>query len=130
MKSRDHGKPGAFEAELTMVVFHLLRRGNTGIVEKPQSAGNPVARMGAVVVRQPQVEAPVALALRDLDDKAVLARLQFGGGGVGVGRGMAEGEDLLYYEVLFQQEPEKTIIVKLKALCGPGDHGEPVGTGA
>ena len=40
----------------------------------------------------------------------------------------AEGEDLLFYEVLFQQEPEKTIIVKFKAHCGPGDHGEPVVT--
>ena len=38
----------------------------------------------------------------------------------------AEGEDLLFYEVLFQQEPEKTITVKFKAICGPGDDGEPV----
>jgi len=38
----------------------------------------------------------------------------------------AEGEDLLFYEVLFQQEPEKTVKVKFKAICGPGDQGEPV----
>jgi hypothetical protein len=38
----------------------------------------------------------------------------------------AEGPDILFYEVLFQQEPEKTIEVKLKAHCGPGDDGEPV----
>jgi hypothetical protein len=37
-----------------------------------------------------------------------------------------EGEDLLFYEVLFQQEPGKTITVKFKAICGPGDDGEPV----
>lgn len=40
----------------------------------------------------------------------------------------AEGEDLLFYEVLFQQEPEKTVTVKFKAICGPGDDGEPVVT--
>jgi len=38
----------------------------------------------------------------------------------------AEGEDLLFYDVLFQQEPGKTIKVRLKAICGPGDDGEPV----
>ena len=37
-----------------------------------------------------------------------------------------EGPDLLYYEVLFQQEPEKTTTVQFKAHCGPGDQGEPV----
>jgi hypothetical protein len=37
-----------------------------------------------------------------------------------------EGPDILFYEVLFQQEPEKTATVKLKAHCGPGDDGEPV----
>jgi len=37
----------------------------------------------------------------------------------------AEGEDLLFYEVLFQQEPGKTVTVKFKAICGPGDQGEP-----
>ena len=40
----------------------------------------------------------------------------------------AEGDDLLFYEVLFQQEPEKNITVKFKAHCGPGDNGEPVVT--
>ena len=40
----------------------------------------------------------------------------------------AEGEDLLFYEVLFQQEPEKTVKVRFKAICGPGDDGEPVMT--
>ena len=38
----------------------------------------------------------------------------------------AEGEDLLSYEVLFPQEPGKTVTVKFKAICGPGDDGEPV----
>jgi hypothetical protein len=37
-----------------------------------------------------------------------------------------EGPDILFYEVLFQQEPEKTVTVKLKAHCGPGDDGKPV----
>jgi hypothetical protein len=37
-----------------------------------------------------------------------------------------EGPDILFYEVLFQQDPEKTVTAKLKAHCGPGDDGEPV----
>ena len=37
-----------------------------------------------------------------------------------------DSEDLLFYDVLFQQEPEKTTKVKFKAICGPGDKGEPV----
>ena len=38
----------------------------------------------------------------------------------------SDGPDLLYYEVLFQQSPRKTIKVRFKAHCGPGDNGEPV----
>ena len=34
--------------------------------------------------------------------------------------------DLLYYEVLYVMEGRKMNKVKLKALCGPGDNGEPV----
>ncbi len=34
--------------------------------------------------------------------------------------------DLLYYEVLYVMEGRKMNKVKLKALCGPGDNGEPI----
>jgi len=34
--------------------------------------------------------------------------------------------DLLYYEVLYVMEGRKMNKVKLKALCGPADNGEPV----
>ena len=34
--------------------------------------------------------------------------------------------DLLFYEVLYVMEGREMNKVKLKALCGPGDNGEPV----
>ena len=37
-----------------------------------------------------------------------------------------EGDDRLLYDVLFQQQPGRTQTVQLKAICGPGDEGEPV----
>ena len=36
--------------------------------------------------------------------------------------------DVLYFEVLYVMEGRKLDKVKLKALCGPGDCGEPVVT--
>lgn len=36
--------------------------------------------------------------------------------------------DLLYFKVLFQQSPGRTETVRFKAVCGPGDQGEPVVT--
>ena len=36
--------------------------------------------------------------------------------------------DRLLYKVIFQQAPHKQERVTLKAICGPGDHGEPVMT--
>lgn len=35
-------------------------------------------------------------------------------------------EDQLLFEVIFLQEPEKPVTAQLKAICGPGDEGEPV----
>jgi hypothetical protein len=34
--------------------------------------------------------------------------------------------DTLLFEMMFLQTPHRRIIVKLKSVCGPGDHGEPV----
>ena len=42
--------------------------------------------------------------------------------------GNAQRDDRLWYEVLFLQAPNKLKTVKLKAICGPGDQGEPVMT--
>jgi len=36
--------------------------------------------------------------------------------------------DLLFYEVLYVMHGKKLEKIKLKALCGPGDNGEPVVT--
>ena len=36
-----------------------------------------------------------------------------------------ESEELLF-DVPFQQEPRKTVAVRFKAVCGPGDQREPV----
>ena len=36
--------------------------------------------------------------------------------------------DNLLFQVMFLQTPHRHIIVKLKSVCGPGDHGEPVVT--
>ena len=36
------------------------------------------------------------------------------------------GGDTLLFEVMFLQTPHRHVIVKLKSVCGPGDHGEPV----
>jgi hypothetical protein len=32
----------------------------------------------------------------------------------------------LIFAVLFLQSPRRTVSVQFKAICGPGDHGEPV----
>ena len=32
----------------------------------------------------------------------------------------------LLFQVMFLQTPHRHVIVKLKSVCGPGDHGEPV----
>lgn len=37
-----------------------------------------------------------------------------------------EGGDRLLYEVIFLNSKRKQETVKLKAICGPGDDGEPV----
>ena len=34
--------------------------------------------------------------------------------------------DSLLFQVMFLQTPHRHVIVKLKSVCGPGDHGEPV----
>ena len=36
------------------------------------------------------------------------------------------GGSLLHYKCLFLQEPDKHEEAELKAVCGPGDEGEPV----
>lgn len=36
------------------------------------------------------------------------------------------GGQQLMYDVLFLQKPGRTETVRLKAICGPGDNGEPV----
>ncbi len=40
-------------------------------------------------------------------------------------RGFAYG-DCLHFQVIFLQAPQRQETVKLKAVCGPGDQGEPV----
>jgi len=44
------------------------------------------------------------------------------------GNGRVHTNDQLLYEVLFLQAPNKHETVKLKAICGAGDNGEPVMT--
>lgn len=39
-----------------------------------------------------------------------------------------EADDRLLYKVIFLQAPDRQETVTLKAICGPGDHGEPVMT--
>ena len=34
--------------------------------------------------------------------------------------------DGLLFQVMFLQTPHRHVVVKLKSVCGPGDHGEPV----
>jgi hypothetical protein len=34
--------------------------------------------------------------------------------------------DTLLFDVMFLQTPDRHRMVKLKSVCGPGDHGEPV----
>lgn len=34
--------------------------------------------------------------------------------------------DQLIYEVIFLQAPDQQVTAKFKAICGPGDQGEPV----
>jgi hypothetical protein len=34
--------------------------------------------------------------------------------------------DTLLFQVMFLQTPNRRLLVKLKSVCGPGDHGEPV----
>jgi hypothetical protein len=41
-------------------------------------------------------------------------------------RRAASGTDLLMFEVAFLQAPGRIESVQLKAICGPGDEGEPV----
>lgn len=36
--------------------------------------------------------------------------------------------DSLLFDVMFLQTPNRRVLVKLKSVCGPGDHGEPVVT--
>ena len=38
----------------------------------------------------------------------------------------SRGGDRLLYDVIFLQKPNKQETVQLKAICGPGDDGEPV----
>jgi hypothetical protein len=37
-----------------------------------------------------------------------------------------EADDRLFYKVIFLQAPHRQETATLKAVCGPGDHGEPV----
>ena len=37
-----------------------------------------------------------------------------------------EGDDRLFYKVIFLQTPRRQETVTLKAICGPGDNGDPV----
>ena len=37
-----------------------------------------------------------------------------------------DGSDRILYEVLFLNEKQRHETVQLKAICGPGDEGEPV----
>ena len=36
--------------------------------------------------------------------------------------------DSRLFQVMFLQTPHRHVVVKLKSVCGPGDHGEPVVT--
>jgi len=36
------------------------------------------------------------------------------------------GENCVFFDVIFLQPPERQVTIKLKALCGPGDDGQPV----
>lgn len=40
--------------------------------------------------------------------------------------GHARSDDRLFYEMIFLQAPNRQETVKLKSICGPGDHAEPV----
>ena len=42
------------------------------------------------------------------------------------GNGHAQSDDRLLYEVIFLRGPNRQETVKLKSICGPGDHGESV----
>ena len=41
-------------------------------------------------------------------------------------RSAPKSQDTLMFEVIFLQAPGKQETVQLKAICGPGDQGEPV----
>jgi hypothetical protein len=42
-------------------------------------------------------------------------------------RKSGDGDSLLF-RVMFLQTPRRHVVVKLKSVCGPGDHAEPVVT--
>ena len=42
------------------------------------------------------------------------------------GNGKAQSVDQLLYELIFLQAPQRQETVTFKAICGPGDDGEPV----
>lgn len=42
------------------------------------------------------------------------------------GNGLSRNDDRLLYEVILLQAPNRHETVKLRSICGPGDHGEPV----
>lgn len=42
------------------------------------------------------------------------------------GNGQPAANDLLLYDVLLLQAPNRLETTRLKSICGPGDHGEPV----
>ena len=44
---------------------------------------------------------------------------------VNIRRSRSAGQDLLLFKVIFLMAPEKQETVTLKAMCGPGDNGEP-----
>ncbi len=41
-------------------------------------------------------------------------------------RSKSASQDLLLFKVIFLMAPEKQETATLKAMCGPGDNGEPV----
>jgi hypothetical protein len=41
-------------------------------------------------------------------------------------RGAGKGDDRLLFKTIFLQAPRRHETVTLKAICGPGDRGEPV----
>lgn len=45
---------------------------------------------------------------------------------VNIRRSRSAGQDLLLFKVIFLMAAEKQETVTLKAMCGPGDNGEPV----